>query len=49
MGGRGTRADPTVWWFSKEGLGTTYTVVAAYVDDFITTGILGQKFGPQEC
>ena len=33
-------SDPTVWCFSTEGLGTTYELVAAYVDDFIITGFL---------
>ena len=39
--GRGTRTDPTMWCFSRDGLGTTYALVAAYVDEFIT-GVLGQ-------
>ena len=44
MEGRRTRTDPTVWCFSTEGLGTTYALVAAHVDDFTITGILGLKF-----
>ena len=44
MEGRRTRTDPTVWCFPTKGLGATYPLVAAYVDDFINTSILGQKF-----
>ena len=42
MGGRRTRTDPTVLCFSSERLGTTYALVAAYVDDFIITGTAGK-------
>ena len=43
MGGRRTRTDPTVWCFSSEGLGTTYALGTTYVDDFMITGIAGQR------
>ena len=39
-----TRTDPTVWQFSSDALGTTYALVADYVDDFIFTGIAGKGF-----
>ena len=42
--GRRTRRDPIIVFFSTDGLGTTYALFAAYVDDFIITGILDQDF-----
>ena len=42
---RRTRTDPSMWCFSTDGLGTAYALVAAYVDDFIITGVLGQDVG----
>ena len=42
---RETQTDPTAWCFSTGGLGTTYALVAAYVDDSIIIGIAGKRFG----